>query len=76
VGALSGREAEPRSLDGAWRARQARNLVMGLAGRAGSLRFLIRDRDVKFTAAFDDVLADVEWLAVIEDMRGDERGNS
>jgi putative transposase len=44
------------SPDGAWVAQQARNLLTDLEGRAGEFRFLVRDRDTKFTRAFDDVM--------------------
>jgi putative transposase len=44
--------------------RQAPNLLMNLEGRADDFKFLIRDRDTKFTAAFDAVFtaADVRII--------------
>jgi putative transposase len=40
---------------GAWVVQQARNLTRVLAERARPVRFLVRDRDAKFTASFDEV---------------------
>jgi hypothetical protein len=43
--------------EGAWTAPQARNLLLEPGDRTGSFRFLIRDRDAKFTTASEDIFA-------------------
>jgi transposase InsO family protein len=49
---LAGVTAHP---DGTWVAQQARNLTLMLGERGRQLQFLLRDRDAKFSRAFDDV---------------------
>ncbi len=49
---LAGVTANP---DGAWVTQQARNLLMRLDDQGVRARFLIRDRDSKFTRDFDEV---------------------
>ena len=41
--------------DGRWIAQQARNLLMQLADRRQSFRFLLHDRDSKFSGGFDEI---------------------
>jgi putative transposase len=50
--------------NGAWVTQQARNLAWSLQEREAPLRFLIHDRDRKFTAAFDEVLRS-EGLGIV-----------
>ena len=59
---LSGVTANPV---GDWVTQQARNLSLHLAERSQAVRFLIRDRDTKFTASFDEVFRS-EGIRVIK----------
>jgi transposase InsO family protein len=49
---LSGVTAHPI---GPWVVQQARNLAMVMEDRVHPVKFLIRDRDAKFTSGFDEV---------------------
>ena len=54
---------------GQWVAQQVRNLLMRLGDQADGFKFLIRDRDTKFTAAFDAVLAAAGVRIVVTPVR-------
>jgi transposase InsO family protein len=53
--------------DGRWVAQQARNLA--IEGRLDNVRFLIRDRDAKFTRAFDEVFRTEDARVILTPIR-------
>jgi hypothetical protein len=58
---LAGITAKP---DGAWVTQQARNLLMRLDDEGVQVRFLIRDRDSKFTRHFDQLFESERILVI------------
>ena len=63
---LAGITAHPT---GDWVTQQARNLLMDLGDRADRLQFLIRDRDSKFTTAFDAVFGGADIAIIVTPVR-------
>jgi len=52
-----------------WVTQAARNLVMDLEDAGASIKYLIRDRDGKFCALFDEVLVDAGIQVVLSGVR-------
>jgi putative transposase len=52
-----------------WGTQAARNLVMDLQDAGAMVRYVIRDRDAKFPALFDEVLVDAGIAVVLTGIR-------
>ena len=63
---IPGATARPTS---AWTTQAVRNLCMDLEDAGAGAKYLIRDRDTKFTCAFDAVLADASITVVLSGIR-------
>jgi putative transposase len=60
--------------NGRWVTQQARNLVMTLADGERPVRFLVRDRDSKFTRDFDEVFRSEEIRVIRTPVRAPGEG--
>ena len=69
---ISGVTANPV---GEWVIQQARNLSIVLSERSRAVKFLVRDRDTKFTASFDEVFR-TEGIRIIKSPVRSPRANA
>jgi putative transposase len=60
---------------GEWATQAARNLMMDLADRATSVKFLLRDRDSRFTRSFDAIFA-ADSIQILTSPPGAPRANA
>jgi putative transposase len=63
---LAGVTANP---DGAWVTQQARNLLLVLGEQGRRVRFLLRDRDAKFSRSLDDVFRSEDGEVLLTPVR-------